>query len=148
MEIWEFDLKKIKELWLPHDSTKGKGFSAESDHFCFKWTELPDNVTLSILSRLGTIDILENAQKVCMKWRRICKDPIMWHTIDMQNCGYEGYDLVKMCCYAIDRSCGNLVDISIDHFGTNRLLKYITDRYFFSSLFVFFFLVFLHNVVL
>ncbi|XP_004304708.1 PREDICTED: putative F-box/LRR-repeat protein 23-like [Fragaria vesca subsp. vesca] len=62
-----------------------------------------------------------------MKWRQICKDPIMWHTIDMRNRGYECYDLVKMCCYAIDRSCGNLVDISIDHFGTNRLLKYITD---------------------
>ncbi|PRQ29564.1 putative F-box domain, leucine-rich repeat domain, L domain-containing protein [Rosa chinensis] len=123
----EIRLEQIKKLWLPHDSTKGKGFAADSDHFCFKWTELPDDVTLSILSRVGAIDILVNAQKVCMKWRRICKDPVMWRTIDMRNRGYEVYDLGKMCRHAIDRSCGNLDDISIDHFGTNRLLKYITD---------------------
>lgn len=59
--------ERIKKLCLPHDSTKGKGFATESDHYFFKWTELPDNITLLILSRVGAIDILESAQKVCMK---------------------------------------------------------------------------------
>lgn len=127
--------ERIEKLWLPHDSTKGKGFAAESDGFCFKWTELPDNVTLSILSRVGAIDILVNVQDVCMKWHRICSNPIMWRTIDMRNNGYEGdIDIEKMSFHAVDRSCGFLVDFSINHFGTSRLLKYITDRYFISFL--------------
>lgn len=121
--------ERIEKLWLPHDSTVGKGFAAESDGFCFKWTELPDDVTLSILSRVGAIDILESVQDVCMKWHRICADPIMWRIIDMRNNGYEGdIDIEKMSFHAVDRSCGNLVDFSINHFGTSRLLKYITDR--------------------
>jgi hypothetical protein len=87
-------------------------------------------VTASILSRLGTIDILETAQKVCTTWYKICKDPLMWRTIDLRYDDFpKVYDLGKMCRYAVDRSCGNLVTINLDFFGTDELLKYITDRY-------------------
>ncbi|KAK9936877.1 hypothetical protein M0R45_013699 [Rubus argutus] len=92
------------------------------------WTELPEDVTASILSRLGTIDILETAQKVCTTWYKICKDPLMWRTIDLRYDDFpKVYDLGKMCRYAVDRSCGNLVTINLDFFGTDELLKYITD---------------------
>ncbi|XP_057734855.1 putative F-box/LRR-repeat protein 23 [Arachis stenosperma] len=33
----------------------------------------------------------------------------------------------QMCHHAINRSCGQLVDISIEYFGTDNLLKYIID---------------------
>lgn len=64
-----------------------------------------------------------------MTWRRICKDPLMWRTIDMRNDGFlRDYDfnLEKMCRHAIDRSSGDLVDINVEHFGTDELLHYIT----------------------
>ncbi|XP_004300559.1 PREDICTED: F-box protein SKIP19-like [Fragaria vesca subsp. vesca] len=94
------------------------------------WLELPEDVTASILSRLDAIAILTRAQKVCMKWRRICKDRLMWRTIDMRNDGFlRDYDfyLEKMCRHGVDLSSGGLVDINVEHFGTDELLKYITN---------------------
>ncbi|KAK8999028.1 hypothetical protein V6N11_070206 [Hibiscus sabdariffa] len=49
--------------------------------------EMPPEVKASVLSRLGAIDILNSAQKVCSQWRNICKDPSMWRSIDMRNSG-------------------------------------------------------------
>ncbi|XP_015878944.3 F-box protein SKIP19 [Ziziphus jujuba] len=95
------------------------------------WLELPRDVTSTILSRLGAIEILTSAQNVCSSWRNICKDPLMWRTIDMRNPGDTygmDYDLETMCRHAIDLSCGQLVDINIEFFGTDELLKYLTDR--------------------
>ncbi|KAJ7969049.1 F-box protein [Quillaja saponaria] len=94
------------------------------------WLELPQEVTSMILSKLGAIEILESAQKVCSQWRSISKDPLMWRTIDMRNLGDlhdMPYNLEKMCRHAIDRSCGQLVDINVEYFGTDELLEYITN---------------------
>ncbi|KAL6201476.1 hypothetical protein ACLB2K_025190 [Fragaria x ananassa] len=95
------------------------------------WLELPPEITASIISRLGAVEILTAAEKVCRSWRAICKDPLMWRIIDMRNDGDlhdMTYDLEKMCCDAVDRSCGQLVDISVEYFGSDELLKYITAR--------------------
>ncbi|VVB07867.1 unnamed protein product [Arabis nemorensis] len=96
-----------------------------------KWAELPPELTSSILLRLGAIEILENAQKVCRSWRRVCKDPSMWRRIDMHNLGDSGsmeYDLDIMCRHAVDRSEGGLIAIDIWSFGTDDLLDYIAQR--------------------
>ncbi|XP_075665724.1 F-box protein SKIP19-like [Castanea sativa] len=96
----------------------------------WNWLDLPKVVMVSILQRLGAIDILYSAQKVCMLWRNICKDPSMWRAIDMQNLGElhdMPYDLERMCIHAIDRSYGQLRDINIECFGTDELLIYITQ---------------------
>ena len=56
----------------------------------------------------------------------------MWNYIDMRNLGVRhstDYNLEKMCIHAINCSCGHLQDIKIDHFSTNELLAYITQRY-------------------
>ncbi|XP_010467526.1 PREDICTED: putative F-box/LRR-repeat protein 23 [Camelina sativa] len=94
------------------------------------WADLPSDLTSSILIRLGVIDILENAQKVCRSWRRVCKDPSMWRKIDMGNlipkiiyCKCD--DLGIMCRHAVDRSQGGLVEIDIKYFCTDKLLNYI-----------------------
>lgn len=38
------------------------------------------------------------------------------------------FDLEKMTMHAVDRSCGQLLDINIEYFGTDQLLHYIADR--------------------
>ncbi|CAK9321244.1 unnamed protein product [Citrullus colocynthis] len=76
-----------------------------------------------ILQRLGAIEILHSAQDVCSSWRRL---------IDMRNFGemYALYcDLKATCTYAVDLSCGQLIDINIEFFGTDKLLQYIARRY-------------------
>lgn len=94
------------------------------------WLDLPADITANILQRLGPIEILESAQKVCTAWRTICKDPAMWRVIDMQNHGDLcdlPYDLDIMCRHAIDRSQGQLVDINIEYFGNDELMEYLAQ---------------------
>ncbi|KAJ9140847.1 hypothetical protein P3X46_031443 [Hevea brasiliensis] len=96
------------------------------------WVELTQDVTASILWKLGAVEILSAAQLVCSTWRSVWKDPSVWRSIDMRNLGdlwHMGYGLKKMCRHAVDRSSGGLVDINIEYFGTDDLLKYIADRY-------------------
>ncbi|KDP34970.1 hypothetical protein JCGZ_09258 [Jatropha curcas] len=96
------------------------------------WVELPRDVTAMILSRLDTEEILNTARLVCSTWHSVCNDPSMWRSIDMR--GFDGYceeldyDIEKMCKYAVDRSCGGLIDINIEYFATDDLLSYIADR--------------------
>uniref|UniRef100_A0A1J3K9A7 F-box protein SKIP19 n=1 Tax=Noccaea caerulescens TaxID=107243 RepID=A0A1J3K9A7_NOCCA len=93
------------------------------------WAELPPELTSSILLRLGATEILENAQRVCRSWLRLCKDPSMWRKIDMLDLDdYDSKDCkASMCRRAIDRSQGGLVEIDIGYFGSDDLLDYIAD---------------------
>ncbi|XP_059292359.1 F-box protein SKIP19-like [Lycium ferocissimum] len=96
------------------------------------WLELPSEITSTILQKLGTIEILRNADKVCTTWRRLCQEPAMWRVIKMQNAGADFWDseddLEKICRQAVDRSQGQLIDISLEYFGTDDLLNYIAER--------------------
>ncbi|MED6213468.1 hypothetical protein PIB30_093706 [Stylosanthes scabra] len=114
-------------LWrpkgLPHCRQERKTASRN-------WVDLPRDLTLMIISRLDTFQILTSAQRVCRLWRSICMDPLMWRTINMCDIRIDNsadFDLEKMCMNAIDRSCGLLEDISIEYFGSDDLLKYIID---------------------
>ncbi|KAL0011791.1 hypothetical protein SO802_006899 [Lithocarpus litseifolius] len=96
------------------------------------WLELPRDVTESILQRLGAVEILETAQKVCTLWRSICKEPSMWRDINMCNlCEWEDgpseSDPLKMCHSAVDRSCGQLRGINIEYVANDELLNYIAQ---------------------
>ncbi|KAG8385236.1 hypothetical protein BUALT_Bualt03G0021100 [Buddleja alternifolia] len=94
------------------------------------WVELPRDVTANILQRLDLVDILESVQKVCTTWRSVCRDPAMWRVIDIRNDGYlqDKFDLNTMCCHAVDRSQGQLRDITLEYFGDDELLDYICQR--------------------
>ncbi|XP_009800144.1 F-box protein SKIP19 [Nicotiana tabacum] len=95
------------------------------------WVELPREITADILLRLGAIEILQNAQRVCSTWWNVCHDPIMWRDIDMGNdstVDIDDNDLDWMCRVAVNRSQGQLLKINIEHFGNNDLLKYIAER--------------------
>ncbi|KAI3685583.1 hypothetical protein L6452_34832 [Arctium lappa] len=93
------------------------------------WLELPSDVMANILSRVHVLDILENAQKVCTTWRKICKDPCMWRVICMDY--WYKNDMSKdlaMCKHAVDLSQGQLIDITIGDFGDDEILQYVADR--------------------
>ncbi|PNX89300.1 F-box protein skip19 [Trifolium pratense] len=95
------------------------------------WLELPIDLTKNILERLDTVEIVISARNVCPLWWNICKDPLMWRTIHIDNIHFSQFGfscLEKICRRAIDLSCGHLKDISIDIIGTDELLKYIAHR--------------------
>lgn len=118
---------KIKQVWRRKDSSAASTSSPPPP----PWADLPRDITANILHRLGAIEMLETAQKVCTTWRNVCKDPAMWREIDMYNLGDLGsmpYNLETMCRHAVDRSQGQLVAINIEYFGTDELLEYIAER--------------------
>ncbi|CAN8308539.1 unnamed protein product [Cochlearia groenlandica] len=89
------------------------------------WLDLPPELISSILTRLGAFDILENAQKVCKLWHRVCKDPLMWRKIEMYDHKNSEYDMEMMSFHAVNRSKGGLVHICIRHMCNDDLLTYI-----------------------
>lgn len=99
------------------------------------WLELPRDITMNILQRLDTLEIVTSACFVCPLWWNICKEPLLWRTIDMTNnisLSYRDYEhssrLEKICRYAVDRSCGHLKGIYIKKFGTDDLLLHIANK--------------------
>ncbi|XP_016442591.2 putative F-box/LRR-repeat protein 23 [Nicotiana tabacum] len=113
-------------------NTKGKGDGEIMSTLQIPpWLELPKGIWANILHRLGAVEILLTAQKVCTTWRRVCKNPSMWRVIDMWN--YDGpyiqpYHLEEMCRHAIVRSQGEVVDIRLSFFATKELLFYVAER--------------------
>ena len=94
------------------------------------WAELPDDITASILSRLGTLEILQRAQRVCMTWRRVCKEnSLVWQSIHIQNYDHYYINMDKICRHVVDLSSGHLVDISIENIATDQLLNYMAEKY-------------------
>lgn len=90
--------------------------------------QLPKDVNEKILNRLNVVDIVTSASVVCTQWWKLSKDPSMWRTIDMRNNSEtSNNDLVNICMYAINRSCGQVEEIYIENFGNDQLLQYIGD---------------------
>ncbi|KAI3872301.1 hypothetical protein MKW92_031601 [Papaver armeniacum] len=94
------------------------------------WVELPLDVLSKIFLKLGAADILCRAQSVCSTWRKISKDPMLFRSIDMRWNLYEYdiYDMEIMAAEAVDRSCGQLVELFLERFCRDQLLTYIADR--------------------
>ncbi|KAL3643694.1 hypothetical protein CASFOL_014509 [Castilleja foliolosa] len=53
------------------------------------WINLPRDLTANILRRLGQVEILQTARKVCTTWRSVCSEPSMWRVIDLEYCSFE-----------------------------------------------------------
>ncbi|VFQ81528.1 unnamed protein product [Cuscuta campestris] len=92
------------------------------------WAELPRDITANILHRLGAEEVLNSAIRVCTSWRSTCKDPSMWRVVDMSK--YVSYHdkLEQMCRYIVNLSQGELLDITIEDFGSDELILYIAKR--------------------
>ncbi|KAG6419590.1 hypothetical protein SASPL_121812 [Salvia splendens] len=94
------------------------------------WIELPGDITANILQRLGAEEVLRRAQAVCTTWWKVSKDPVLWRVIDFSNPrqGVFNDEYNAMCRCAVDRSQGQLVDITIQYFGDDALMDYIANR--------------------
>ncbi|KAL1555771.1 putative F-box/LRR-repeat protein 23 [Salvia divinorum] len=92
------------------------------------WNELPDDLTANILQRLDAEERLESAQLVCSTWWRVCKNPAMWRVIDVciSRCEYNKFD--NICCRAVDRSQGQLVELKIAGPLSGWLIYYVAVR--------------------
>ncbi|KAH6783136.1 hypothetical protein C2S52_008095 [Perilla frutescens var. hirtella] len=93
------------------------------------WTELPQDVTANILQRLGAEEILQSAQKVCATWWKICQNPAMWRVINIINSDrWHGRECTyNICRSAVDRSQGQLIDLTIEYFGDAELLDQVNS---------------------
>ncbi|XP_043699012.1 F-box protein SKIP19-like [Telopea speciosissima] len=95
------------------------------------WLELPQDVLSLIFMKLGPVEVLVRAQSVCSSWRKVSKEPQLWRLIyfrDPWDFAESEVDFEKVARHAVDRSCGQLIEFSVGHFGTDEVLKYITDR--------------------
>ncbi|KAF5810691.1 putative F-box domain, leucine-rich repeat domain superfamily, F-box-like domain superfamily [Helianthus annuus] len=91
------------------------------------WLQMPHELMSMILQRLDAVEVLNSAQKVCTTWRKICKDPAMWKVINMLESDPDSdFDLEKLTKHAIDRSCGELIDVNLEWFCTDDLLDHIS----------------------
>ncbi|XP_021862686.2 putative F-box/LRR-repeat protein 23 [Spinacia oleracea] len=115
----------------PSISIKPVKFKCKKNKNIPNWLELPEEVLFLIFSKLNTIDIIENVQKSCMLFRKLCKSPSMFKVIDMTlEDAYMDlpYDPNVMTRFAVDRSCGCLVDIYLEYVCNDDTLTYIVDR--------------------
>ncbi|OVA13239.1 F-box domain [Macleaya cordata] len=129
-------------LELPPDSSEEQGICLElppdsseepdSTEEVRNWLELPPDVMCLIFEKLGAIEILYSAQSVCSTWRKLSKEPQLWRSVDMRkrrdSLFGDEYIMEKMARESVDRSCGQLVEFSVEHFGTDELLQYMADR--------------------
>ena len=93
-----------------------------------RWIDLPEDLTANILQRLGAEEILMSAQAVCTTWWRVCKNPAVWHVIDLDSrqCAANKFEMI--CRSAVDRSQGQLVKLKLVYFEGIVLLNYIAQR--------------------
>ncbi|CAJ2640727.1 unnamed protein product [Trifolium pratense] len=110
--------------FLPTKEVEGESVTVPN------WLELPKDITTNILQRLETFEIVTSACLVCPLWWNICKDPLMWRTIRMRkrNIYHSDNNLVDICRFAIERSCGQLESICVEYFGTDELLQCIAEN--------------------
>ncbi|XP_058783519.1 putative F-box/LRR-repeat protein 23 [Vicia villosa] len=113
----------IPTLEVENDSTKVPN-----------WLDLPIDLTTNILLRLDVCEILTSACGVCSLWWNICKDPLMWRTINLGD-QFEfpskfrfTLDLEKICFDAVKRSCDHLEEVDLDQCATDDLLKCIANN--------------------
>ncbi|KAL9243044.1 hypothetical protein vseg_016983 [Gypsophila vaccaria] len=121
----------------PNPTPKIDSIAQNSSLNCLKivdispnWLLLPDDVWFSILSKLYTCDIVENVQKVCKLFRKICTQPSMFRVIKMMlNDGDMAlnFDVNVMTRHAVDRSGGDLVDVYLEYCDDETLL-YLVER--------------------
>ncbi|KAK9085892.1 hypothetical protein Sjap_026303 [Stephania japonica] len=96
------------------------------------WLELPQDVMSQIFLKLDMVEILHSVQNVCTLWRIISKDPLLYRSIDLRNqwdvFDSDENDMERMSKEGVERSCGQLVEFSMEHFGTEELLHFMANR--------------------
>ncbi|KAJ4792206.1 RNI-like superfamily protein [Rhynchospora pubera] len=96
-----------------------------------QWSELPSDILLKIFEKVGQINVLTKAIRVCRDWLEVARnDPILWRKVDMTYHGdqFGPNDLEDIACVAVNWSAGQLEEFSAEKFGSGALLQYIASR--------------------
>ncbi|PWA91832.1 RNI-like superfamily protein [Artemisia annua] len=131
-----------KTLLLPKTRPHRNATSKPKELATRNWLDIPSDLMMNILQRINATEILLNVQRVCTNWRQICKDPCTWRVIylDYQSSVKHGLGIwqyykpfsygakYEICKNVVDRSQGQLVDITIIGFSDDKLLQYVADR--------------------
>ncbi|PWA54221.1 Pentatricopeptide repeat-containing protein [Artemisia annua] len=93
------------------------------------WLELPSDIMTDILFRIGVKDMLQSAQKVCTTWRKICKDPSICRVLHLDGSKRSFREPVTITFQnAVDRSQGQLIDLTMMNYDDGQLITYVADR--------------------
>ncbi|CAI0545452.1 unnamed protein product [Linum tenue] len=93
------------------------------------WAGLSPELLSVIMAHLSPADRLGIAQLVCSSWRKVCRDPYIWRSVDISHYSWERVtDVEALCAQAVDRSCGGLVSLSLECFGSDKLLADIASK--------------------
>lgn len=95
------------------------------------WQELPVEITALILKRLGTVDLVSSARKVCKTWRHICSDPAFYRVVDLWFTGDPikiRFDVAHVARIAVALSRGQMIEFNISYFADDHLLRFISGR--------------------
>ncbi|KAH6771887.1 hypothetical protein C2S52_005383 [Perilla frutescens var. hirtella] len=93
------------------------------------WAELLRDVTVNVLGRLATQEIWKSVRKVCAAWAEVCQDPDVWRVVKIVNSDpLQACECANICRIAVDRSQGQLINLTIENFGDDDLLCYIALR--------------------
>ncbi|PIA42637.1 hypothetical protein AQUCO_02000229v1 [Aquilegia coerulea] len=105
------------------------------------WLDLPQDVMDLIFMKLGAIDLIFRAQRVCSPWRKLAKQPQFFRCIDLRNPwrglsdpGDAAYDpgsyfeFEELAKEALSRCNGDLEEFSIEFFCTNELVYHIIHQ--------------------
>ncbi|GKD40278.1 F-box domain containing protein, partial [Tanacetum coccineum] len=145
MEYTKYHKLELTEV-LGINLVKGKGKQKKDKTFkeqaTRNWLDIPSDIMINILQRVNVIEIVRNVQKVCTKWRQICKDPFLWRVIYLDDNFYYDHPpntwpsisplsamaFHKNCKNVVDRSQGQLVGITIVGFCDDELLQCVAER--------------------
>ncbi|CAI0458350.1 unnamed protein product [Linum tenue] len=93
------------------------------------WAGLSPELFSVIMAHLSPADRLGIAQLVCSSWRKVCRDPYIWRSVNISHYSWERVtDVEALCAQAVDRSCGGLVSLSLECFGSDKLLADIASK--------------------
>ncbi|KAL5698190.1 hypothetical protein ACHQM5_029260 [Ranunculus cassubicifolius] len=95
------------------------------------WLDLPQDVMILIFSKLGIIEILSRAQFVCTFWQQVSRERQLFRSIYLpeEDPKFPSDGIAKILQEAVDRSCGELVEISIgDPWCKTKLLNYVVRK--------------------
>ncbi|OAY75546.1 F-box protein SKIP19, partial [Ananas comosus] len=93
------------------------------------WAELSPDVLSVIFGKIGAVEILMGAGRVCRGWRRVAREPLLWRRVDMTHLDHLGEaEMEAMARLAVDWSAGRMEEFSAARFGSDELLLYIAER--------------------
>ncbi|PIA30460.1 hypothetical protein AQUCO_05500022v1 [Aquilegia coerulea] len=90
---------------------------------------MPGDIMIIIFLKIDTVDLLTHVQFVCSSWKKLAKEPRLFHTIVIpkalarHTCNVK--DLAKE---AVDRSCGELLEFYNENYCGDDLLLYVVNE--------------------